>query len=126
MKALNIIETAYRATLEEQDDPVVWITHAMTGAGADLNVLLRGNAVNYAVKAQGVAPLVIGGRQQTHSPRIADDVSGLIGKGVEVYIVKEDLAERGLDDEELIAGLKPLARGEVPGLLESYDQVWHW
>ena len=126
MKALNIIETAYRATLEEQDDPVVWITHAMKGAGADLNVLLRGNAVNYAVKAQGVSPLAIGGRQQKQAPHLADDISGLVGKGVEVYIVKEDLAERGLEDEELIGGLNAISSSEVPALLENYDQVWHW
>ncbi|MFQ5773880.1 MAG: hypothetical protein ACE5GS_05130 [Kiloniellaceae bacterium] len=126
MKALNIIETAYRGTLEEQDDPVVWITHAMKGAGAELNVLLRGNAVNYAVKAQGTPPLCFGAREQKHGPHLADDVSGLIGKGVDVYIVKEDLAERGLEDEELIDGLKAIRRGEIPNLLERFDQVWHW
>ncbi len=126
MKALNIIETAYRATLEEQDDPVVWITHAMKGAGADLNVLLRGNAVNYAVKAQSVPPLSFGAKTQTQAPHLADDISGLVGKGVDVYIVKEDLAERGLEDEELIGGLNTIARAEIPGLLENYDQVWHW
>ena len=126
MKALNIIETAYRATLEEQDDPVVWITHAMKGAGADLNVLLRGNAVNYAVKAQSVAPLSFGAKTQTQSPHLADDIAGLPGKGVDVYIVKEDLAERGLADGELIGGLNAISRAEIPGLLENYDQVWHW
>ncbi len=126
MKALNIIETAYRATLEEQDDPVVWITHAMKGAGADLNVLLRGNAVNYAVKAQSTPPLGFGAKTQTQSPHLADDISGLASKGVDVYIVKEDLAERGLEDEELIGGLNTISRAEIPGLLENYDQVWHW
>jgi hypothetical protein len=126
MKTLNIIETGYRATLEEQDDPVVWITHALKGAGADLNVLLRGSAVNYTVKAQGVPPLAIGGRRQKHSPHLAEAVSGLIGKGIDVYVVKEDLAERGLDDEELIGGLRTIRKAELPALLQGHDQVWHW
>ena len=126
MKALNIVESAYRGTLEEQDDTVIWITHAMKGAGADLNVLLRANAVNYAVKAQGVSPLTFGDRQQKHGPRLAEDVSRLIDKGVDVYIVREDLAERGLEGEELIDGLKAVSRAEVPRLFENFDQVWHW
>ena len=126
MKALNVIETAYRATVEEQDDTVVWITHAMKGAGADLDVLLRGNAVNYVVKGQDASGLAFGERRQTHSAHLADDVSGLIGKGVEVFIVREDIAERGLEEADVIAGLKPLSRSEIPGLLAAYDQVWHW
>ena len=126
MTTLNIIETAYRATLEEQDDPIVWLTHAMKGAGADLNVLLRGNAVNYAVKAQGVPPLSFGDRTQKHGPKIADDIAGLLGKGIEVHIVQDDLDDRGIQDEELIDGLKPLARGDLPALLDRHERVWHW
>ncbi len=126
MKALNIIETAYRATLEEQDDPVVWITHAMKGAGADLDVLLRGNAVNYAVRDQSVPELSFGKRVQKQTPQLADDIAGLAGKGVEVYVVEEDLDDRGLRQVALVDGLKLIRRNGIPGLLEGYDAVWHW
>lgn len=126
MKTLSIIETAYRATLEEQDDTVVWITHAMVGAGADLNVLLRGNAVNYAVKTQSVAPLSFGGRTQAHAPDLAGDVAGLIGKGVDVFVVQDDVEARGIPGSDLIDGLTTVARSDLPGLLDDHDRVWHW
>ncbi len=126
MKALNVIGTAYRGTLEEQDDTIVWITHAMKGAGADIDVLLRGSAVNYASKAQEVPALSFGDRRQKNSPHIAQDVSGLIGKGIAVYIIEEDIAERGLTDGDLIEGLTRVKRADVPGLLDGYDHVWAW
>ncbi len=126
MKALNVIGTAYRGTLEEQDDTIVWITHAMKGAGADLDVLLRRSAVNYASKAQEVPALSFGDRRQKHSPHIAQDVAGLIGKDVAVYIIEEDIAEQGLADGDLIEGLSRVKRADVPELLDGYDQVWAW
>jgi hypothetical protein len=125
-KVLQVIESAYRATIEEQDDTVVWITHAMKGAGADLAVLLRGNAVNYGVKGQDASGLSFGGKAQTQPPRPDEDVAKLIGKGVDVFFVEEDAADRGLERGELIAGLKPVSRGGLPKLFESYDQIWHW
>ena len=126
MKALNIISAAYRGTLEEQDDTIVWITHAMKGAGADLDVLLRASAVNYASKGQEVPPLSFGDRAQKNSPHIAEDVSGLIAKGIGVYILDEDIAERGLADDDLIEGLTRVKRAEVPALLDKYDHIWAW
>lgn len=126
MKALQIIHTAYRATLEEQDDTVVWLTHAMRGAGAELGVLLRGSAVNYAMPGQNARGLKIGDWLQTQPPRIAEDVAGLIGKDVPVYAVAEDLTERGLETAELVAGVERVGRGELPRLFERFDQVWGW
>jgi sulfur transfer complex TusBCD TusB component (DsrH family) len=126
LKVLNIVETAYRATLEEQDDTTLWVTQAMKGAGANLTVLLRGNAVNYAVKGQDASGLTFGERKQTHPPQIAEDVAKLIEKQVDVYVVEDDVSERGIERSDLIAGLKTVARSGLPKLVAGYDQVWHW
>lgn len=126
MKALNIIASAYRATLEEQDDTIVWLTHAMKGAGGEVDVLMRGAAVNYAVAAQDVLPLTLGEREQHHAPDIAGEVARLIDKGVRVYLVRDDLAERGIDDASLMGGMRFVSTAELPALFAGYDQVWHW
>lgn len=126
MLTLQIIETAYRATLEEQDDPVVWITHAMRGAGAQLAVLLRGNAVNYAVAAQNCAGLQIGEWRQTQPPRLGSDLQGLMGKGVAVHAVAEDLAERGIGKRSLVEGVQVVSRAELGDFIARHSRLWHW
>ena len=125
-KILNIVETAYRATLEEQDDTVLWLTHMLKNAGADISVLLRANAVNYAVKGQDASGLRFGEIKMAHPPEIDKDVEKMIEKGVSVYFVEEDAKERGLSDGYLVAGIKKVKRQDLPGLLDQHDQVWHW
>ena len=126
MKVLNIIESAYRATIEEQDDTIVWVSTAMKGAGADVAVLLRGNAVNYGVKGQNAAGLEIGGMKQTHPPDLESDLTRLMDKGAKVYIVQDDVAERGLEGSDLIAGLEPIQRAGIAKLFGDFDNIWHW
>ncbi len=126
VKRLQIIETAYRGTLEEQDDPVIWLTQAMQGAGGDFDVLLKGNAVNYAVKGQDASGLSFGDRKQTQPPRLDDDLVKLGTKGIQVFIVKEDLGRRGITDADLVPGMKSVARADLPKLFEDYGQIWHW
>lgn len=125
-KVLQIVECAYRATLEEQDDTVVWITHAMKGAGGEFDLLLRGNAVNYAVKGQDASGLAFGAKKQTQPPRLADDITKLVEKGIAVLAVEEDVAERGLERGDLIGGVKPISRGGLSKLFDGYDMIWHW
>jgi len=125
-KILQVLESAYRATLEEQDDTVVWITHAMKGQGAELDVLLTGNAVNYSVKGQDASGLRFGDREQTQPPRLSEDVAKLTGKGIQVFLVEEDLAARGIEGSEMIDGLQKVSRSSLPQLFENYDQIWRW
>jgi sulfur relay (sulfurtransferase) DsrF/TusC family protein len=126
MKVLNIVEAAYRGTLEEQDDTIIWLCHAMKGANADIDVLLRGNAANYAVKAQDASGLAFGGAAQTQPPQLANDLVKLKAKGVKLYVVEDALRERGIDNNELIAGMDLVPRSKLASLFANYDQVWHW
>ena len=125
-KILNIVETAYRATIEEQDDTVLWLSHMLKNAGADISILLRANAVNYAVRGQDASGLSFGEAKMTHPPEIDKDVEKMIQKGIPVYLVKEDAEERGLSDKELISGIKKVTRQDLPELIDQHDQVWHW
>ena len=125
-RILSIVSSAYRATIEEQDDTIVWLNHAMRGAGAELGLVLAGNAVNYAVKRQRANGLQFGDWTQTNPPDLAGDLEKLRDKGVPLYIVDEDLAERGITFNELISGLKPTGRKELPRLMGEYDLVWQW
>lgn len=126
MKTLQIVTSAYRCNIEEQDDPVVWITQAMKAAGADLHVLLEGGAVNYAVTGQDASGLSFGGKAQSQPPRLEDDVRRLLDKGSEVYVVQDDAAIRGLEWTSLLKGVKGVSRAELPALFERFDQIWRW
>jgi hypothetical protein len=125
-KLLSIVSTAYRATLEEQDDTVLWLVQAMRAAGAHVDVVLRGNAVNYAVRGQDASGLAFGDRRQTNPPRLDDDVAAMARAGARVLVVADDLAERGIEPSDLVEGVTPLARKAVAALCAGYDQVWHW
>ena len=126
-KTLNIVESAYRAVMEEQDDTILWLLAAMRGAGAEHTVVLRGNAVNYAVAGQGAPGLAIGGWKQTQAPRIDNDVIDLIKKHkIPVFIIEEDLAARGIERGELVPEVELLSSKMLPRHMAEYELVSHW
>jgi sulfur relay (sulfurtransferase) DsrF/TusC family protein len=126
-KTLNIVESAYRAVIEEQDDTIFWLLAAMRGAGAEHTVVLRGNAVNYAVAGQGAPGLTIGGWTQTQAPRMDNDVIDLIKKHkIPVFVIEEDLAARGIERGELIPGVELLSSKMLPRHMAEYELVSHW
>jgi hypothetical protein len=125
-RILAVVTCAYRATLEEQDDPILWLTRAMRGADAAVDVLLQGNAVSYGVRAQDAGGLRFGDRHQTRPPRLADDSAALIGGGARVLYAAEDARERGIEPSELIEGLVSVEAGAAPRLFATYDVILWW
>jgi sulfur relay (sulfurtransferase) DsrF/TusC family protein len=126
-KTLNIIESAYRAVMEEQDDTILWLLAAMQGAGAEHTVVLRGNAVNYAVAGQGAPGLTIGGWKQTQTPRMDNDVIDLITtRKIPVFVIEEDLAARGIERNELVPEVELVSAKMLPKRMAEYDLVSHW
>ena len=122
---LSIIDSAYRATIGEQDDTAVWFTHAMKNGGADISILLRGDAVNYAVLNQDAKGLRFGSRA-VKGPDMVRDVKAVIDKKVPLYVVSDDLAERGIQPSQLIPGIEQVQRSAIPKLLENHDRVLTW
>jgi sulfur relay (sulfurtransferase) DsrF/TusC family protein len=126
-KTLNLVESAYRAVMEEQDDTILWLLAAMQGAGAEHTVVLRGNAVNYAVAGQGAPGLSIGVWKQTQAPRMDNDVIYLIKKHkIPVFVIEEDLAARGIERGELVPEVELLSAKMLPKRMAEYEIVSHW
>ena len=126
MRALQVIDQAFRATTEEQDDPILWLTRSMCGAGATLMFLLSGHAVQYATLSQRQPSLRLGQWQQTQPADIPGDMTNLLDSGVPFSVVREDLVERGLGETPLHPGVTAIAREDLPGLYEQADQIWQW
>lgn len=126
MKVLQVIEQAFRATGEEQDDTILWLTRSMRGVGADLQVLLSGNAAYYAIQKNPAPALQFGDWQQTHPADIGNDIRELLASGVGISVVADDLKARGLDTQHCIDGVQEINRNQLASLYDSVDQVWQW
>ena len=124
MRVLSVVNRAYRGTIEEQDDTVLWLMAMCRSAGTDLTVLLRGEAVSYAVAGQGSDDLQVGTTTTAGAPRIDEDVERLIERDVLVLAVSEDVEQCGLADRPLLAG--QVTRAGLPTLFAEFDQIWNW
>jgi sulfur transfer complex TusBCD TusB component (DsrH family) len=121
-KYMSIVQSAYRATIEEQDDPAVWFSHAMKNGGADMAVLLRGDAVSYAIRGQDASGLQFGARR-VKGPDIARDIGALIAANVPVYVTSEDLSARGIDDARMLSGVRLVSKSALGKLVDAFDRI---
>ncbi|MEZ4744097.1 MAG: DsrE family protein [Bdellovibrionota bacterium] len=124
--SLNIINTAYRATLEEQDDTSLWLIHAIRKSGLNSDILLVENSVNYGVKSQNPMPLAFGDAHIPFPNKFHEDLKSLIQAGAKVLYITDDAIERGIDHSELIPEIEGISRNQISKLMQGYYHIWHW
>jgi sulfur relay (sulfurtransferase) DsrF/TusC family protein len=65
-------------------------------------------------------------REQLRPAKRCDLLDLIEKRNIPVYVVAEDLADRGIERRELVPGVQPLSRTELPGLFAEYAVIAHW
>ena len=124
---LCICDQGYRASIEEQDDTVVWLAHMLQRADdTETALLLRGSAVNYANKGQQSVGVTFGDWSQAKPANFPRDLASFLADGGALFVLSEDVASHGLSSSDLIDGANEVRRDAVAALMDDYDLVSFW
>ncbi len=124
-KILSVLSHTEYGNLEDSDIGLFASAFAPV-AGQQLGLLLREDAVNYALRGQDGTNIKIAGVPIQPGFLIETDLKSLQQTNIPVYAIREDLEERGIKPEEIIDGVKLMGRGELGKLVDQYDTVWNW
>ncbi len=126
MRVMKVIDQGFRTTTEEQDGAILRLRCSMEGAGADLVLLLRGYAVHYATLKQRQPRLPLEGWGQSRPANLTQDLSGLLQKGVPIYMARDNLVGRDLKNRSLLKGVTTVEWANLYNLNGKADEVWQW
>ncbi|HET7876579.1 MAG TPA: DsrE family protein [Methylomirabilota bacterium] len=124
-KILSVLSHTEYGNLEDSDIGLFASAFAPV-AGQSLTLVLRENAVAYAVRGQDGSGIKIAGAVVQPGFLIESDLRSLGQSNIPVYAIREDLAERGIKPEEVIEGVKLVSRAELGRLVDQFDVVWNW
>lgn len=126
-KVLAIFEKPIYMAMEPHDPHLLHVAFGVVSSGVKVNVLLRESGTNYAVAAQYLSSPKLLGQPLIEIETAPHRVLELMIKsGSTVHVVKEDLASRGLSEQELIPQVKVISASDVPGLIEQHDSTFVW
>ena len=126
-KVLAIFEKPIYLSFEPNDPHLLHVGFGAVSSGVKVNLLLRGSAVNYAVKEQHLTDAKLLGQPLAEVDTSPAKVLELVAKsGGEISVVKEDLAKRGLSQTELISQAKLVSESQVADLVVANDATFVW
>jgi sulfur relay (sulfurtransferase) DsrF/TusC family protein len=124
-KILSVLSHTEYGNLEDSDIGLFASAFAPV-AGQQLGLVLREDAVNYALRGQDGTNIKIAGVPIQPGFLIETDLKSLQQTNIPVYAIREDLEERGIKPEEVIDGVTLMSRRELGTLVDQYDTVWNW
>ncbi len=122
---LSVLSHTEYGNLEDSDIGLFASAFAPV-ASQNLTLLLREDAVNYAVRGQDGSGIRIAGGVVQPGFMIETDLQALQQTKIPVYVIREDLEERGIKQEDLIPGVRLLGKSELGKLVDRFDTVWNW
>jgi sulfur relay (sulfurtransferase) DsrF/TusC family protein len=124
-KILSVLSHTEYGNLEDSDIGLFASAFAPV-AGNAMTILLREDAVNYAVRGQDGTGITIAGGRVQPGFLIETDIQSVQEARIPVYAFRDDLERRGIREEELVAGVKVIGRQEFGKLVDQFDTVWNW
>ncbi|MFQ5827905.1 MAG: DsrE family protein [Candidatus Methylomirabilia bacterium] len=124
-KILSLLSHTEYGNLEDSDIGLFASAFAPV-AGQQLALVLREDAVNYAIRGQVGTGIKIAGVPVQPGFLIETDVRSVQQTKIPVYAIREDLEERGIKADELIEGVRLLGSNELGELVDEFDTVWNW
>ncbi len=126
MRALGIVERAYRGSIETQFADVLYQARALHLQLGQVDVALRGLAVTYAVRTRpdagpgsGLPPGDLG-----TLPDARGSLAAMLEQGITVYADSQDVARLELAPEDLISGVRCEDPRQLARRWPDYDEVW--
>lgn len=123
---LAIIERSFYGTIEKQYDENLWLAHVLKKMGDELSLLLRGNAVLYAISGSEPSPLHIGDISLHHLPDYYQSLQNLVAADVDVFIIADDCYRLNIKPADLYSAVKVVSEAYMACLLETFDNIWFW
>jgi hypothetical protein len=125
-RSLAIVERAWRGGVEEQYAHILWLARMLKRMRSDIGVLLRGNAVGYAVENALACGLRLGGVQLDSIHKLDKAVADLLADGVPVHVSEHDCQRLGIAPELIVPGVVRVDPAGIVRLCQSYDRIWYW
>lgn len=106
-------------------DPVLDLNAYALAEDVELTLVLKAAGVELAIAGAHVQPASVGGID-VPATAAQDDLKALLASGVRVLAVREDVAARGLQPDDLLDEVVVIPESDLAGLVESNQVTLTW